>query len=504
MKIFKRIVSAAVLLALVVSLCACGGTEIVIGENGNWFVDGKDTGVSANGIKGDKGDKGDDGDSVTIEDFELIRNDGAVDVYQLSFSNGLFTEIELENGTTPKVVSFERAPSDAAGKSTYNLAFSDGTVATISFNNGYEGKDGASTIENFEIVYSATVGRNNALTAEADVLQNGETLVVASNRITNNKHLTVAFSLDSLNSGSIKIGHGETMFCGSYIVIDKNSISNYTVGSKGPQMLGNEMKHELTDIGEYMVVNIDVVDGKAKVQVYTPGNKIVVKENLSWDGRAGEIFVKPEGLNLSDVKMSWSCDDYKNPIWMVGDSYFSLTDANRWTTYLIKNGYTNHMMISQSGMSTETGLAEFEEALKYGTPKYAFWCVGMNNGDDIDDNSINQGWLKSTERFLELCAEKGITPILATIPSTPTVLNKPKSDWVRNSGYRYVDFESAVGGGVYKASLVGKIYEDGKTNKTGYEWYPDMLHADLVHPQQEGAQALYMRAISEFPELLQK
>ena len=39
---------------------------ITIGENGNWFVDGKDTGVSALGTKGEKGDKGDMASVLTI------------------------------------------------------------------------------------------------------------------------------------------------------------------------------------------------------------------------------------------------------------------------------------------------------------------------------------------------------------------------------------------------------------------------------------------------------
>lgn len=46
---------------------ADGHTPVItIGENGNWFVDGKDTGVSALGTKGEKGDKGDMASVLTI------------------------------------------------------------------------------------------------------------------------------------------------------------------------------------------------------------------------------------------------------------------------------------------------------------------------------------------------------------------------------------------------------------------------------------------------------
>ena len=38
------------------------GSVITIGDNGNWFIDGKDSGVPATGPKGDQGDKGKDAD----------------------------------------------------------------------------------------------------------------------------------------------------------------------------------------------------------------------------------------------------------------------------------------------------------------------------------------------------------------------------------------------------------------------------------------------------------
>jgi hypothetical protein len=40
---------------------------MVVGENGNWFVDGVDTGKQAQGVKGDKGDKGDTGEVSQAE-----------------------------------------------------------------------------------------------------------------------------------------------------------------------------------------------------------------------------------------------------------------------------------------------------------------------------------------------------------------------------------------------------------------------------------------------------
>ena len=128
----------------------------------------------------------------------------------------------------------------------------------------------------------------------------------------------------------------------------------------------------------------------------------------------------------------------------------------------------------------------------------------MNNGDTIGSATPNAKWLAATEEFIAICEAKGITPILATIPSTPTVLNVNKNAWVRESGYRYVDFARAVGGESYNASLIGKDYGNGKTNLTGYEWYADMLSTDLVHPALLGAKALYMQFVVDFPEITEK
>ena len=135
-------------------------------------------------------------------------------------------------------------------------------------------------------------------------------------------------------------------------------------------------------------------------------------------------------------------------------------------------------------MATERGLEDFKVAIQKGTPTYVLWCLGMNNGDK--GGVLNEGWLNSTKEFLEICKEKGITPILSTIPSTPVVNNEPKNEWVRNSGYRYIDFNRAVGA------------------EKDVAWYPEMLYKDNVHPARGGAEALYSQVLVDFPEIMNR
>jgi hypothetical protein len=106
----------------------------------------------------------------------------------------------------------------------------------------------------------------------------------------------------------------------------------------------------------------------------------------------------------------------------------------------------------------------------------------MNDGDT--SSAVNTSWKNCLDAVLDICNKNGIIPILATIPNTPTIENTYKNDIVKNSGYRYIDFASAVG-----------------ASESGSSWFSGMLNSDNVHPNMTGALALYGKAISDFPEL---
>ena len=360
---------------------------------------------------------------------------------------------------------------------------------------------------NMNIMVSATIG-TPSISAKAEKLESGESITLENNTVINNKTLTFSCDVTNFSDDSIiRLGHGKSgNYGGTYIEITKTHVKFYSVASA--VTMAKEYEHKL-DISKYVTVTIDCDYSSATVTVFTVGSP-TFSVTRGWSGRNGDIFAEVDNLTVNNVDMRWYCEDYQKTVWMVGDSYFSSNDASRWTSYLIKNGYKDFLMMSHSGMSTERGLSEIKQALNHGTPKYIVWCMGMNNSDT--DAGVNTGYLTSTEEFLSICEQKGITPILATIPSTPTVLNSYKNEWVKNwaeeTGGRYIDFARAVGGDIYNASLIGKEYtkpdETTVNNKTGYEWYADMLYADLVHPSSKGAEALYMQAVLDFPELMKE
>ena len=358
------------------------------------------------------------------------------------------------------------------------------------------------------MMVSAVFG-STSIIGTADKLVPGSKLSLESNTVINNKNLTFTCDIPEggLTDGAvIRVGHGKTSYGGSYIEINKTNVVQYSYGS-GPSIVTTN-PHSL-NIKDYLTVVIDSDYGSASIRIITSTGSYSYSK--SWQGRNGDIFAEVEGIEITNVKMRWFCEDYSKPVWMFGDSYFNSTDKSRWTSYLIESGYKNFMMCSYSGMPTERGLTEFKTALTHGTPKYAVWCMGMNNGDS--GTTINAKYLAATEEFLEICEEKGITPILSTIPSTPIVLNEPKNAWVRDwakrTGGRYIDFARAVSDQTYNESLKGKVVANAssasdKTNTTGYQWYDGMLHSDAVHPATTGAYALFMQFLVDFPEIMQE
>ncbi len=506
MKALKRILFLCVTVVTLLAVTSCAVSP-TIGDNGNWFVNGVDTGVYAGGIKGDKGDSGED---ITIHKVEKIASVGTLDSYRITFSDGSKTIFQITNGITPEVTSFKHIATSNDGQATYELRFSDGSVAALRFTMGKDGADAVNTVENLGFIYS-NLFAGEPLTVEAAVLTADNMMTLEENFVMNNKHLTASFYLDQLGDGVIKVGHGMNEYSATYIEIDKNNVTLCNMGSKIDEKV---YAHTLEDINSYMRIVIDVgSDQMATLQIFTPGNQIFTLSNLNWSGRQGEIFLSATGLTITEAKLTWSCDDFKNDIYMVGDSYFNVRDTSRWPSYLIKSGYTNNCMLGFPGMASTDGIAEFKRAIEKGTPKYAFWCMGMNNGDT--GGEINKYYKEAVDEFLAICEEKGITPILSTIPSTPIINNSYKNEYVRmlneTRGIRYVDFAKAVGGDVYNADLIGKEYNKGTDaapeivkNTTGYDWYDGMLYKDLVHPDKTGAQALYAQALIDFPELMQK
>ena len=325
-------------------------------------------------------------------------------------------------------------------------------------------------------------------TAEAAKLSSGEFLEIKRNNVKDRKRLSFTCDIKEMaDDAVIRIGHGFEISCSGWVEITKTQITTYTyIGWIDPPkrtvLPTTDLEFEVKDFLT-VVMNKDVKgNGSFIVVTSAGGSKRFDVSNVGGD--IGPIFASPLNCEIENCKLNWIADGYADPIWVFGDSYLGYNDPARWPYYLYRDGYNKVLLAGFSGMNTQRGLEDFKVALEKGTPIYAVWCLGMNNGDKTDDP--NPDWLAATEEFLTICKYKGITPILSTIPSTPKVNNEPKNIWVRASGYRYIDFNRAVGADKDRA------------------WYPNMLYTDEVHPAKNGAMALYSQVLIDFPEIMKR
>ncbi len=331
-------------------------------------------------------------------------------------------------------------------------------------------------------------------TKKAKKVESGKFLELVKTNVKDRFHISFTCDIKEMpDDAVIRIGRGLDVTGGSWIELTKTQIRAYNFFSwTNPQRLD---AFTLADtelvIEEFLTVSInvdhardDVFRGNGTFVTITTkgGMKKIVMPYVG--GTAGMVFASPVGCTLENCTLNYLADGYADLVWLFGDSYFSIPDTARWPTYLYRDGYRMILLAGYPGMNTEDGLTDFKTAIKKGTPTYAVWCLGMNNPDTSEEP--NKGWLAATEEFLEICKKKKITPILATIPCTPKVDNSPKNEWVRNSGYRYIDFNRAVGADKDRA------------------WYPEMLNQkDLVHPDIKGGEALYAQVLIDFPEIMQ-
>ena len=142
-------------------------------------------------------------------------------------------------------------------------------------------------------------------------------------------------------------------------------------------------------------------------------------------------------------------------------------------------------MNSYPGEATTNALLDLKSLLTIATPRFIVWAQGMNDHDT--SSAVNSTWLEGVEELIEICESKGITLILAKIPNVAhtSYNNVKKNAWVQASGYRYVDFNKAI----------------GAADEPGATWPEGWLSNDNVHPTEMGARVLAGQIMLDVPEL---
>lgn len=277
---------------------------------------------------------------------------------------------------------------------------------------------------------------------------------------------------------SLMIGHGYSTNNATYMIIDDTNLTIY--GTGGTQY--RQFAHGLT-MSDFIDVTIKVADtslARAIVTIRTATGEYT-KSDVIFFGCSGSVWFHPK-QSMTEVKFTYILLDMLKDVYVFGDSYTSLADPNRWPKYTIDAGYNGALLSGYGGVRSQDELTSFNNIMAIKKPKTCAWFLGMNDPDP--SSGVNSDWQNAVELVISFCRTNGIELVLATVPNTPTMNNVFKNEYVRASGYRYVDFAKAVNAETANAP-----------------WYTGMLSSDNVHPTADGAKALASRVILDFPEI---
>ena len=352
----------------------------------------------------------------------------------------------------------------------------------------------AKILTDFPEILSPTVSLKQA---EAEVLDaENPKLVIGDNKVKDGKAMVVTAKIDGeLKEGEkIIIGHGYGSTYSAWLEINSENVISYDLGANSNAAPGKSPKTHGLTIKNYVTM-ILVGDRES-----SNGGFILVTDGGVSTGKYigsscnGKITVDAVGgVTLTDVKGSWACFDYENPIWIFGASYFSLGDPARWPYYMYADGYNDNIFITgRGGLNSTGGLIELKDALKHAIPKVIIWGYGMNDGNDPQDETIKETTYNNHIEFLEICKQNNIEAVFISSVNCATNFHSGKIDYVShrlgdfaNYDYKVVSLPHAVDG-----------YEAGSM------WYDGMLSGDNIHPTSLGARNFYLELLCTYPELM--
>lgn len=253
--------------------------EVKIGENGNWIIDGVDTGISAKGVQGETGNG--------IEKIELTDTKGNVDTYTIIFTDGTTTTFTVTNG-----VDGEQGIQGEPGK--------DGHTPTIEI-----GENGNRIID----------GVDSGIKAEGKDGLDGNTILNGTNNPTNDLGKDGDFYINTSNWDVFLKENGEW--------ISKGCLKGYTgVGIKTIEKTGSEGNVDIYTItySDGTTTNFSVTngaDGEQGIQG-EPGEDghtpiIEIGENGHWIIDKVDTGISAIGKDGEDGKSAYELYLEENP-----------------------------------------------------------------------------------------------------------------------------------------------------------------------------------------------
>ena len=354
-----------------------------------------------------------------------------------------------------------------------------------------------------ELLPSLSMCGSNAIKVTAESLEAGTVKSIADfpNKLRNCFTYTAKMSLaEALPIGEyIRVGNNRNGTIGRTIEITPTNINflRYVAGTTNDYVTDATATHGLT-IADFLMVEMDCDYTSVTVRIASSDGffKKTFALNAGYDiwQNQGTPYIIAS-VNLTDVTFKATSKMFLKPVWTIGASY-TVLDPKRWTWQMVNTiGFENFFVSGMAGDESGTlpkddssqhnnsnsAFYNLQKCLNFGTPKYLFWEIGMNDATD-------GRFIYYAKRIEAICRAKGIELIYATIPNavneanTSIVTNKSYiNNYVKNSGYRYVDFYGAMCG----------------SNGLWREGYCD----DGVHPTELGAKVQAAQVLVDFPEI---
>ena len=302
-------------------------------------------------------------------------------------------------------------------------------------------------------------------------LTDGNRIDLINNAIKQNYQISFDGSIEHFDT--LYIGKGDRNYFSSYLILTSDSIFVFVLQEKVIRQLGKNhnllLNKDLSIIINKKVDSADILLTN-KVDTFKVSSKFIGISNP---------FVRSVGSKIRVNDFSFSCEEYNNEVWIFGDSYVDCADPARWVHWIYKDfGFLCDGLPGGKSIHSYDFLCT---ALTINKPKYLVWCLGMNDGSDRFFAIVS--WLFYTKKIEKLCRENDINLIFGIVPTCPKVFNGHKNNYIRKSGYRYIDFEKA-------------LFDDNGDWKDGF-------CADGIHPTEEGAKAMAEQFLKDFPEMQQ-
>ena len=327
----------------------------------------------------------------------------------------------------------------------------------------------------------ANVSKSKCDISSGSLADGGELTAGALSALKDGHTIVFKGTLSSFNTLQLGFINASSVVSNYIEVNSTKLIIKYGPDAAAEYNHGLSIANDISIIVEFKITETLLTSGNVFITIVSSGE--TYSQSVDWYQLNATITkprIKSTGTVCPSAKLSVTYGAAERKIWLFGDSYIGIINNARWPYYLVENGYGKNALLSGSpGCTSWASANALSGLLKYGTPDIIVITTGMNDGSDGDTPPTL--WTNQRDAIIALAGSSEL--VFCTIPTVPTVNNEKKNAWVRSSGYRYIDFASAVG-----ASASGV-------------WYTGMLSSDNVHPTEKGAKALYSQVLVDLPEV---